>query len=43
MLNSKYVGVWRAVKCKNTFTTMSKFINLNATREITDLCCWIRI
>ena len=43
MLNSKYVGVWRAAKCKNTFTTMSKFINFNATREITDLCCWIRI
>ena len=43
MLKSKDVGVWRAVKCKNTLPTISKFINFNATREITDLCCWIRM
>ena len=34
MLNSKYVGVWRAAKCKNTFTTMSKFINFNAPKDM---------
>ena len=40
MLNSKYVGVWTGLKCKNSAETMNKFINFNANWKITD---WLKL